>query len=138
MPFDLCSAPATFQSLMNLTLSGMLWSERLIYLDDIIIFGRTFEEHLSHLASVLERPREVNLKAKLSKCNFLKQQVHYLGHVISSDIIATDPSTTDRITNWLTPINVQEVQLSLGLASYYQSFIQNFVGIAKPLHHLTE
>ena len=123
---------------MNLTLSGMLWSECLVYLDDIIIFGRTFEEHLSHLASVLERPREVNLKAKLSKCNFLKQQVHYLGHVISSDGIATDPSKTERITNWPTPRNVQEVQQFLGLASYYRRFIQNFAGIAKPLHRLTE
>ena len=71
MPFGLCNAPATFQRLMNLALSGMLWSECLVYLDDIIIFGRTFEEHLSHLASVLARLREVNLKAKLSKCNFL-------------------------------------------------------------------
>ena len=95
MPFGLCNAPATFQRLMNLTLSGMLWSECLVYLDDIIIFGRTFQEHLSHLASVLARLREVNLKAKLSKCNFLKQQVHYLGHVISPDGIAMDPSKTE-------------------------------------------
>ena len=95
MPFGLCNAPATFQRLMNLTLSGMLWSECLVYLDDIIIFGRTFEEHLSHLASVLKRLQEVIWKAKLSKCNFLKQQVHYLGHVISSDGITTDPSKTE-------------------------------------------
>ena len=138
MPFGLCNAPATFQRLMNVTLSGMLWSECLVYLDDIIIFGRTFEEHLSHLASVLERLREVNLKTKLSKCNFLKQRVHYLGHVISSDGITTDPSKTERIINWPTPRNVQEVQQFLGLASYYWRFIQNFAGIAKPLHRLTE
>ena len=98
MSFGLCNAPATFQRLMNLPLSEMLWSECLVYLDDIIIFGRTFEEHLSHLASILERLREVNLKAKLPKCNFLKQQVCYLGHVISWDGIATDPSRTKRIT----------------------------------------
>ena len=65
MLFGLCNAPATFQRLMNLALSGMLWSECLVYLDDIIIFGRTFEEHLSHLASMLERLREVNLKAAI-------------------------------------------------------------------------
>lgn len=94
MPFGLCNAPATFQRLMNLALSGMLWSECLVYLDDIIIFGRTFEEHLSHLASVLERLREVNLKAKLSKCNFVQKQVLYLGHIISLEGIATDPSKT--------------------------------------------
>ena len=78
MPLSLCNVPATFQRLMNLTLSGMLWSECLVYLDNIIIFGRSFQEHLSHLASVLERLQELNLKVKLSKCNFLKQQVRYL------------------------------------------------------------
>jgi len=76
---------------MNLALSGMLWSECLVYLDDIIIFGQIFEEHLSHLASEL---REVNLKAKLSKCNFVQEQVLYLGHIISPEGIATEPSKT--------------------------------------------
>ena len=116
MPFGLCNAPATFQRLMNLSLSGMLW----------------------HLTSVLERLRAVNLKAKLSKCNFLQQQVLYLGHVISPDGIATDPSKTERITDWPTPQNVQEVQQFLGLASYYRRFIRNFAAIARPLHRLTE
>ena len=138
MPFGLCNAPATFQRLRNLALSGMLWNECLVYLDDIIIYGHTFEEHLSHLASVLARLQEVNLKAKLSKCNFLQQQVLYLGHVISLDKIATDPSKTEQITDWATPQNIQEVQQFLGLASYYRWFIQNFAGIARPLHRLTE
>ena len=84
----------TFQRLMNLALSGMLWSECLVYLDDIIIFGQTFEEHLSHLASVLEQLLEVNLKAKLSKCNFVQKEVLYLGHIISPEGIATEPSKT--------------------------------------------
>ena len=123
---------------MNLSLSGMLWSECLVYLDDIINFGRTFKEHLCHLTSILERLRAVNLKAKLSKCNFLQQQVLYLGHVISPDGIATDPSKTERITYWPTPQNVQEVQQFLGLASYYRRFIRNFAAIARPLHRLTE
>ena len=138
MPFGLCNAPATFQRLMNLALSGMLWSECLVYLDDIVIFGHTFEEHLSHLTSVLERLRDINLKAKLSKCNFLQEQVLYLGHIISPEGIATDPSKTQRVTDWHTPQNVQEVQQFLGLASYYRRFIHNFAGIAKPLHHFTE
>ena len=138
MPFGLCNAPATFQRLMNFALSGMLWSECLVYLDDIVIFGRTFEEHLSHLASVLARLRAVNMKAKLSKCNFLKEQVLYLGHVISPEGISTDPSKTQRITEWPTPKSVQEVQQFLGLAGYYRRFVQNFAGIAKPLQRLTE
>ena len=69
MPFGLCNTPATFQRLMDLTLAGMLWTECLVYLDDIIIFGRTFEDHLRNLMSVLERLRGVNLKAKPSKCS---------------------------------------------------------------------
>ena len=138
MPFGLCNGPAMFQRLMNLSLSGMLWSECLVYLDNIIIFGCTFEEHLCHLTSVLERLRAMNLKAKLSKCNFLQQQVLYLGHVIFPDRIATDPSKTERITGWPTPQNVQEVQRFLGLASYYWRFVQNFAAIARPLHRLNE
>ena len=138
MPFGLCNAPATFQRLMNLALSGMLWSECLVYLDDIVIFGRTFEEHLSHLSSVLARLRAVNMKAKLSKCNFLKEQVLYLGNVISPEGSFTDPSKTQRITEWPTPQSVQEVQWFLGLAGYYQRFVQNFAGIVKPLQCLME
>ena len=138
MPFGLCNAPATFQRLMNLTLSGVLWSECLVYLDDIIIFGRTFEEHLSHLLSVLGRLREFGLKAKLSKCNFLQKKVLYLGHIISPEGIVTDPSKTQRIMDWPTPCNFKEVQQFLGLASYYRRFIQKFAEIARPLHRLTE
>ena len=80
----------------------------------------------------------MNLKAKLSKCNLLRQQVLYLGHVISLDGIAADPSKAERITDWPTPQNVQEVQQFLGLMSYYWRFIQNFAAIARPLHRLTE
>ena len=135
MPFGLCNAPATFQRLMNLTLSGMLWSECLVYLDNIITFGRSFQEHLSHLASVLERLQELNLKVKLSKCNFLKQQVRYLWHVISSDRIATDPSKKE----WNYQLSdFQKCAWSSTVSGYYQRFIHNFAGIAKPLHRLTE
>ena len=102
------------------------------------LFGRTFEEHLSHLLLVLERLRQFGLKAKLSKCNFLQKKVLYLGHIISPEGIATDPSKTQRIIDWPTPCNVKEVQQFLGLASYYRRFIQRFAEIAWPLHHLTE
>ena len=120
MPFGLCNAPATFQRLISLVLSGILWTECLVYLDDIIIFGHSFKEHLTHLASVFRRLREVNLKVKSSKCAFLQKQVLYLGHVISSEGIATDSSKTQRITEWPTPCSVQEVKQFVGLASYYR------------------
>ena len=138
MPFGLCNAPATFQRLMNLALSGILWTDCLVYLDDIIIFGHSFQQHLTYLASVFRRLQGVNLKVKPSKCAFLQKQVLYLGHVISSERIAMDPSKTQRITEWPTPCSVQEVKQFVGLASYYRRFIQNFASIARPLHRLTE
>ena len=138
MPFGLCNAPATFQRLMDLTLSGMLWTECLVYLDDVVIFGRTFGDHLKNLDSVLRRLRGVNLKAKPSKCAFFRKQVLYLGHIISHDGVATDPSKTQKIAGWPTPKNIPELQKFLGLASYYRRFIRNFAEIAKPLYRLTE
>jgi len=80
---------------MDLTLAGMLWTECLVYLDDVIIIGQTFEDHLGNLISVLERLRGVNLKAKPLKCAFFQKQVLYLGHIVSPDGVATDPSKTE-------------------------------------------
>ena len=122
---------------MDLTLSAMLWSECLVYLGDVVIFGRTFDDHLRNLESVLRRLRGVNLKAP-SKCTFFQKQVLYLVHIISHDRVANVPSKTQKIAVWPTPKNIQELQKFLGLASYYRRFICNFAEIAKPLHHLTE
>jgi len=91
----MCQLP--FTGSWHIALSGMLWTECLAYLDDIIIFGRTFKDHLNHLASMLRILHETNLKAKPSKCAFLWKQVLYLGHNISSEGIATDPNKTQRI-----------------------------------------
>jgi len=77
---------------MNFTLAGMLWSDYLVYLDDVIVFGHTFEDHLQHVGLVLERLRAIGLKAKPSKCAFFHKQVLYLGHIVSPDGIATDPN----------------------------------------------
>ena len=138
MPFGLSNAPATFQRLMDLTLAGLQWSHCLVYLDDVIVVGRTFEEHLDNLGLVLERLQNAKLKVKPSKCALFQDQVNYLGHVISSGSIATDPTKTSKITRWPTPTSVQQVQQFLGMASYYRRFIQNFTAIARPLHRLTE
>ena len=134
MPFGLSNAPATFQRLMDLTLAGLQWSHCLIYLDDVIVMGRSFEEHLSNLTLVLERLRDANLKVKSVKCALFQEQVCYLGHIISSKGIATDPNKTSKIMKWPTPTTVQQVQQFLGLSSYYRKFIKDFVTIAKPLH----
>ena len=138
MPFGLCNAPASFQSLMDLVLSGLQWSQCLVYLDDIIVIGRSFAEHISNLNSVLQRLRESGLRLKPAKCCFFQTRVHYLGHIISRDGVATDPQKTDKVAQWPTPTCRREVQQFLGFANYYRRFIRNFAQLARPLHRLNE
>jgi len=97
MPFGLCNAPATFQRLMNIVLAGIQWSRCLVYLDDVIVVGRTFREHLENLGIVLQRLREANLRLKPAKCFLCRDEVLYLGHIVSRNGIATDPSKTDNL-----------------------------------------
>ena len=138
MPFGLCNAPATFQRLMELVLAGLQWTTCLVYLDDVIVVGRNFEEHLLHLKSVFQRMRESNLKLKPTKCALCLEKVNFLGHVVSRDGVATDPAKTNKVAQWPTPSTKKEVQRFLGLASYYRRFVENFATIAKPLHQLIE
>ena len=100
MPFGLCNAPATFQRLMDLVLSGLQWSQCLVYLDDVIVLGRTFEDHLDNLHQVLQRLREAGLKLKPSKCAFFREKVEYLGHTISRQGVTPDSSKTEKIATW--------------------------------------
>ncbi len=92
MPFGLCNAPATFQRLMDAVLAGLKWTCCLVYLDDIIIFSKTFDEHLEHLAQVLGRIQEAGLMLKTSKCYFARDRIPYLGHIVSAEGIEPDPS----------------------------------------------
>ena len=138
MPFGLCNAPATFQQLMDLILAGLQWKNCLVYLDDILIIGRTFKEHLDNLGLVFNRFREAGLKLKPSKCFVCQKQVNYLGHVVSPDGIATDMTKTEKVANWPLPTRRREVQQFLGLVSYYCRFIKSFATLAKPLYRLTE
>ena len=138
MPFGLCNAPATFQRLMDMVLAGLQWTMCLVYLDDVIVMGRTFEEHLTNLANVLTRLRDANLRLKPQKCAFARQRVTFLGHVVSPEGVATDPEKTRKVREWPQPTSVKEVRQFLGLVSYYRRFIKDFSQIAKPLHRLTE
>ena len=137
MPFGLCNAPATFQRLMDTALAGE-WKRSVVYLNDIIIPGKTFKEHLFNLSNVFERLRKAGLKLQPAKCAFCRNQVAFLGHVLSSKGIATDPSKTEKVANWPDPKSRREVHQFLGLANYYRRFVQDFAKIAKPLHRLTE
>ena len=138
MPFGLCNAPATFEQLMETVLAGLHWHICLIYLDDIIVTGRTFEDMIANLSEVFERFKTAGLKLKARKCTLFANEVEFLGHVVSSDGIKTDPKKTEAVKNWPTPTCVKEVRSFLGICSYYRRFIYRFSDVAKPLHSLTE
>ena len=138
MPFGLCNAPATFERLMERILAGLHWETLLVYLDDIIVYGRTVEETNSRLEEVFKRMRLAGLKLKPSKCQLFRTQVDYLGHVVSAAGIQTDPAKVEAVKHWPTPKTQTQVRSFLGLASYYRRFIQDFAGKARPLQRLTE
>ena len=137
MPFGLCNAPATFGRLMEAIFAGLNWEICLIYLDDIIIHGRTFEDMLENLGKVLGKLQDSGLKLKARKCQLFQKEVEYLGHVVSSSRIRTDPKKIEAVQNWPVPGNVTELCAFIGLCSYYRRFIKGFADIAKPLHRLT-
>ena len=138
MPFGLKGAPASFQRLMMAVLAGLTWRECLVYLDDVIVFGRTFDEALSHLDHVLCAVKEANLKLNLRKCSFFKEEVKFLGHIVSSGGISADPSKVSAVIDYECPKNVHDVRRFIGLASYFRKFITRFSTVAKPLLKLTE
>ena len=125
-------------TLMDKVLSWLKWYSCLVYRDDIVVVGDSFENHLYSLVGVLKRLREAGLKVKPSKCSLCQREVQYLGHVVSAEGISTDPTKVEAIRNWPTPTCKQEIQCFLGLANYYRRFIKNFSSIAKPLQCLTE
>ncbi|GFY29442.1 retrovirus-related Pol polyprotein from transposon 412 [Trichonephila clavipes] len=138
MPFGLCNAPATFERLMETMLKGLTFEACLIYLDDVIIGGRTFEEHLQNIQKVLSKLRDANLKLNPSKCKFFQKEVNYLGHIISAEGVRTDPEKVSAVKNWKRLENLRELRSFLGLCTYYRKFVRGFSNIAGPLHKLTE
>ena len=138
MLFGLSNAPGTFERLMETVLQGMQWERAVLYLDDIIVFSDSVEEHLKRLEEILQRLRAANLMLKPSKCHFFKRQVEFLGHIVSQYGVSTDPHKVEAVKEWPTPRRVRDVRAFLGLTGYYRRFIQNYGEIAKPLHELTE
>ena len=123
---------------MERVFAGLTFLILLIYLDDIIVYSKTFDEHLENLKTVLERLKGINLKLNLKKCNLLCKKVAFLGHEVSEQGIATDPAKSQSVKDWPEPKSVTEVRQFVGLASYYRKFIPNFATICTPLHKLTQ
>ncbi|CAO1940470.1 unnamed protein product [Urochloa humidicola] len=136
MSFGLTNAPTHFMYLMNSIFFEELDVFVIIFIDDILIFSKTEEEHAKHIRIVLQKLRDHRLYAKLSKCEFWLKRVPFLGHILSKNGVEVDPSKVNDVLNWKQPKNVKEVRGFLGLAGYYRRFIENFSKIAKPMTEL--
>ncbi|XP_027178078.1 uncharacterized protein LOC113777243 [Coffea eugenioides] len=138
MPFGLTNAPAAFMDLMHRIFKPYLDRFVVVFIDDILVYSKTREEHEKHLKEVLQTLREHQLYAKFSKCEFWLERVAFLGHVISKEGIAVDPAKVEAVTEWKRPDNPTEIRNFLGLAGYYRRFIKDFSKLASPLTDLTK
>ncbi|GBG72919.1 hypothetical protein CBR_g12640 [Chara braunii] len=132
MPFGLTNAPATFQRCMDDLFRPWLDRFVVVYLDDILVFSKTLQEHQGHLRQVLEKLREANFKINAKKCDWEKTQVLYLGHVLDGDGVKPEDCKIAAIRDWPTPRTLTELRSFLGLANYYRKFVRNFSTIAAP------
>ena len=135
VPFGLAQAPAYFQRLINKVLTDCNFA--MGYLDDIIIFSKTEEEHLQYLEEIFNHLRKAGLKLKLQKCSFFKKHIQYLGHLISDKGIQPLPEKLESIAKMPTPQNAKQVKQFLGLVGYYRKFVPCFSDISRPLTQLT-
>src|SRR6266540_5297796 len=133
MPFRLTNASATFQRLMNYVLHDYLNNFVVVYLDDILVYSDTFEEHLVHLRKVFDKLREANLVIKLKKCKFGQRKIKFLGHTIRTNGLRIDPENIGKIINCPVPTDVTRVRKFMGLCNYYRKFIKDLSKLLKPL-----
>lgn len=137
MPFGLKGSPITWQRVINLILGELLHENNMAYMDDIISYNKTIEEHIQNLRRILQRLREYNLKLKVEKTKFVCKEVKYLGHIISPEGISTDPDKVACMSKFVAPKNIIEVQRFLGVTYYYRKFIKYYSTIANPLFNLS-
>ena len=133
MPMGTSNSPSVFARLMSLVLHGLTYLCCLVFIDDTIIMGRSFEDHLKNVELVLQRFREAKLRLKPSKCRFFHRRVKFLGHIVSQDGVEVDPQKVEVILSWPFPRNVSELRGFLGLAGYYRAFCPEFSKVAEPL-----
>ena len=137
MPFGLANAPANFQRTMDYVLSDLVGKCVMVYIDDIVIFSKSREDHVRHLRAVFDKLREFGLKLKPSKCSFAQPEVKLLGYNVSGEGIASDPDKTAAIANLRPPRDVSEVRSMLGMCGYYRQCIQSYAHVSEPLVRLT-
>src|SRR5438876_8094895 len=138
MSFWINQRPAFFMYLMNSVFMTELDVCVVVFIDDILVYSKNEEEHAKHLRIVLDRLREHQLYAKLSKCQFWLKEVSFLGHILLEKGVAVDPSKVQEVLDWKSPTLVTEIRSFLGLAGYYRRFIQDFSKIAKPMTKLLQ
>jgi hypothetical protein len=136
MPHGLTGAPATFQGVMNEVLAPGLRKFVLVFIDDILIYSKTLEDHVQHIKQVFQMLLDNQLKVKKSKCAFAKRELSYLGHIISGAGVAADPKKIAPIVDWLAPIDAKQLRSFLGMAGYYRKFVRSYGIISKSLTEL--
>ena len=129
MPQGITGAPATYQKLMEKAVGDKNFLQVLAYLGDVIVFGKTLEEHEERLLKVLDRLGEVGLKLSVDKCQICLPRAQYLGHIVSADGVAPDPNKIEAVTTLPVPTNLKTLQSFLGFCGYYRRFIQNYSAI---------
>src|SRR4051812_42356093 len=132
----LCNASVTFQRLMHEVLGNLIYIKASVYLDDIIIYSKTFEQHLKDIDEVFGKLRNAKLMSKESKCEFCAPEIKFLGHVIGKDRRKVDSNKVEKVKNYLRPENISQLRGFLGLASYYKKFIKDFSKKVKPMTKL--
>lgn len=136
MPMGLKTSPSSFSRLMTVAMSGLNYDKCFVYLDNIICFGRNLSSHNKNLMDILTRLRKVNLKLNPLKCDFLRKEILFLGHIVSADGIKPDPKKIESVKNYPTPTNTDEVKRFVAFANYYRKFIPNFAEKALELNKL--
>ena len=138
MPFGLVNAPSTFQRIMEVFLAGLARNCCLVYLDDVLVFGRSLDEHNENLSKVFKRLKVAGLKLKPKKFQIAVNEVVYLGHIVSVEGVRADPRKVSAVQEFPTPVDTRTLRSFLGLASYYRRFVPGFTSVAGPLHGLTK
>ncbi|MCG8112252.1 MAG: reverse transcriptase, partial [Candidatus Thiodiazotropha taylori] len=138
MPFGLNCSASTFQRTMELALAGLQWSTCLIYIDDIIVYGRNFDEHIKRVEEVFTRLRDAGLKLKPDKCDMLQPEVVFLGHVVTAEGIKPNATNISKILEWPRPTTPRQVKQLVAMGSYYRRYVENFATIVRPMVDLTK